>query len=344
MSITIRKIAKDLNLAVSTVSKALRDSYEIGEETKRLVLDYARKMEYIPNPYAGSLKNRRTGNIAVVVPEVADSFFSNAINGIDSVAQEKGFHVIVYLTHENADREAAILDGLRGGRVDGILISVSGGSGRDKSVYTQLLKEIPVIFFDRVWEDVPAAKVVTDDFDAAYNATIHLLEQRCKNVVFVSASGELSIVDERRKGFMKAVADNGFNLDDCHVLHGSHNEEESLTAITDFIRIHDGPIGVLASVEKHAMQVYVACQVCDRKIPDDVKLVAFSNLHIAPLLRPSLTTILQPAFQMGHTAATLLFKSLTKKNDITHERVVLPSRLNKRGSTGRNENDPSLPK
>ena len=105
MSISIKQIARDLNLAVSTVSKALRDSYEISEETKRIVLEYARKVNYIPNPYAGSLTHRTTKNIAVVLPEVADTFFSNAINGIDAVAQTKGYHVMVYLTHENSERE-----------------------------------------------------------------------------------------------------------------------------------------------------------------------------------------------------------------------------------------------
>src|SRR3954467_13927754 len=118
MSVTIKKIANDLNLAVSTVSKALRDSHEISPETKKKVFEYAEKLNYLPNPYASSLKRRRTGNIAVVLPEVADSFFYTAINGIESIAREKGYHVLVYLTHDDLKREESIIREFRSGRVD----------------------------------------------------------------------------------------------------------------------------------------------------------------------------------------------------------------------------------
>ena len=127
MAITIRKIANDLGLAVSTVSKALGDSYEISDETKKRVLAYAKKLDYVPNAYASSLKKRRTGNIAVVVPEVADSYFSTAINGIEAVAQVKGYHVIIYITHEDQIKEQSILRQFKSGRVDGVLLSASSG-------------------------------------------------------------------------------------------------------------------------------------------------------------------------------------------------------------------------
>ena len=146
MRVTIRKIAKDLRLAVSTVSKALRDSHEISKETKRRVFAYAEKLDYVPNHYASSLKNRKTGNIAVVLPEVADSFFSLAINGIESVAREKGYHVMVYLTHEDLRREESILRDFRSGRVDGVLISVSGGAKRNSHIHDLCAKKIPLVF------------------------------------------------------------------------------------------------------------------------------------------------------------------------------------------------------
>ena len=130
MSITTLKIlAKELNLSVATVSKALRDSHEISAETKQKVLALAKNLNYVANPYASSLRKRRSNTIAVVLPEVADSFFSQAINGIESVAQDKGYHVLIYLTHESFAREEAILKEFQSGRVDGILISVSGGIG-----------------------------------------------------------------------------------------------------------------------------------------------------------------------------------------------------------------------
>ena len=136
--VNIRRLAKEMNLSISTISKALRDSHEISAETKRKVLELAEKLQYTPNPYASSLRRKKSNTIAIVIPEVADSYFSLAINGIETVAREKNYHVIVYLTHENSEREASILKDLSSGRVDGVLISVSSET---KNLITSKLKE-----------------------------------------------------------------------------------------------------------------------------------------------------------------------------------------------------------
>lgn len=332
MSITIRKIAEDLNLAVSTVSKALTDSYEISEETKQLVLDYAHKMNYVRNVYAGSLKNRKTKNVAVVLPEVADTFFSNAINGIDSVAQANGYHVMVYLTHERPEQEESILWELRGGRVDGILISVSSGIKSDSNLHAQLAKEMPLIFFDRVCEQVPAGKVLTDDFDSGYKAAAHLIARGCRNLAFLAAAGGLSIVDQRYQGFLKALQENDMATDDGRRIDCFNEEGACRDLIANALTTRKID-GAVCSVEKLAMSVYSICKEIGIAIPHDVKVIAFSNLQIASLLAPSLTTIEQPAFNMGKEAATMLFKSLKKKTDVHDQRIILPSVLLARDST-----------
>ena len=312
MGTTIRKIAKDLNIAVSTVSKALRDSHEISEETKRMVLDYARKLDYKPNPYAGSLKNRKTQNIAVVLPEVADTFFSNAINGIESVAQDKGYHVMVYQTHENSELEASILEQLRGGRVDGVLVSVSSGVKKNSFVNAQLAKEKPLVFFDRVCEEIDTAKVLTDDFESSHKATSHLISRGCRNIVFLSAAGNLSIVDQRMEGFVKALSDNKMEVKNHSIVSCSQVEGDCRSMLEVILKRENKVDGVIASIEKLAMQAYTVCHANNLSVPEDVKIIAFSNLPIADLLAPSLSTLVQPAFEMGKTAATLLFKALTK--------------------------------
>jgi len=333
MSITIRKIAKDLNLAVSTVSKALRDSHEISEETKRRIFDYARELDYIPNPYAGSLKNKRTKNIAVVVPEVADTFFSNAINGIERIARAKGYHVIIYLTHESREREDSILQELRGGRVDGVLMSVSQGVESNSVIHSQLAKELPLIFFDRVCDGVETARVLTDDLESSYKATQLLISKGCREVVFLAAPGELSIIQQRNAGFLKALADNGIMNPEKHVVICSEEEERSLAIIRKALTGKRVVDGVVCSIEKLAMQAYRVCQMEKLPIPERVKIIAFSNLQIAGLLAPSMTTVVQPAFAMGEAAASLLFKALTKKVDIKKESIVLPSEIWERDST-----------
>ncbi len=323
-----------MRLAVSTVSKALRDSHEISIETKRRVFAYAEKLDYVPNHYASSLKNRKTGNIAVVLPEVADSFFSLAINGIESVAREKGYHVMVYLTHEDLRREESILRDFRSGRVDGVLISVSGGAKRNSHIHDLCAKKIPLVFFDRVCEDIDAAKVLTDDFDSGYSATEHLISKGCRQIAFLAMSENLSIINHRQRGYEEALRVHGLQHNKNLIINCKNSEADCLSLIRRKLKNKNRPDGIVGSVEKLTTAVYTICNELKLKIPQDVKVISFSSLQIASLLNPSLTTITQPAFEMGKTAAKLLFKALEKKNlNAKGETLVLPSILVERGST-----------
>jgi LacI family transcriptional regulator len=318
-------------LAVSTVSKALRDSHEISAETKARVFEYAAKMDYSPNPYASSLKGRRSGNIAVIVPEVSDSFFSDAINGIEEIAKEKGYHVMIYLSHEDEALEQSIIHDLRNGRVDGVLISVV--ASESKSNHLRDLT-VPLVFFDRIKEDIAAASVVTDDFESAYHAVQHLVDRGSRRIAFLSMFGELAIIRQRQAGFQKAIQDFGLEADKCPVVACTNFESDNLAIIQKVLEGKNPPTAVVGSVEKVTMQAYTACLNLNRRIPDDVKVIGFSHLQIASLLNPSLTTITQPAYTIGKTAATLLFKALKKKMDeITIEKIIIPSDLIIRNST-----------
>ncbi len=331
MSVTIRKIAEDLNLAVSTVSKALRDSYEISPETKARVFEYAARIDYSPNPYASSLKRRRSGNIAVIVPEVSDTFFSEAINGIEEVAQRNEYHVMIYLTHENVMQEQSIIHNLRNGRVDGVLISVAGGEG-DGNHLKDL--KMPLVFFDRVREDVTAARIVTNDNQSGYWAVKHLVTRGCKRIAFLAAFGDLGIIRNRHEGFRQALLDSGLDVDQCPVLQCTNNEAENIRALKQLLGSTLRPDAVVGSVEKLAMQAYAVCQEMKLKIPEDVKVIGFSHLQIAALLNPSLTTITQPAYEMGKAAATALFKTLSrKKGEVVNVEIEIPSVLIERAST-----------
>jgi LacI family transcriptional regulator len=333
MGVTIKQIAADLKLAVSTVSKALGDSHEISPETKARVFDYAAKLNYTPNPYARSLKRRLTGNIAVVLPEVSDSFFSSAIDGIEAVAQQKGYHVMVYLTHEDAKREQSIIREFRNGRVDGVLMSVVSTENQPAHLLELGASATPLVFFDRVYEEMKAANVVTNDFESGYNAAVHLIEKGCKQLCFLSVEGNLAIIRHRQEGFEKALLDYQRESVKHHIVNCSNDERSNLALLRKLFQKKNRPDGIVGSVEKVATQVYSVCHELNLSIPKDVKVIAFSNLQIASLLNPSMTTIAQPAFEMGKMAATLLFRALEKKIDLKHERVVINSTLIERGST-----------
>lgn len=333
MSVKIKDLAKQLNLSVATISKALKDSHEISPETKQKVLELAKKLNYTPNAYASSLRKRSSKTIAVVLPEVADSFFSIAINGIESVAHDKGYHVLIYLTHESFEREEAILKEFQSGRVDGILISVSGETRNSDHIKEVIAAGMPLVFFDRVCEDVDTAKIVTDDFESSYNATCHLIRAGCKKISYLSTSSALSINNKRMEGYRQALADNGIKKNVEDIVSCDSNSEGNYKIIHDLLKNKNRPDGLIASVEKLTTPVYLACEHLGLTIPGDLKVISFTNLQAALILTPTLTTVTQPAFEMGKTAATVLFQSLEKRNyNLKKEITIIPSVLTIRNS------------
>ena len=226
-NITIKMLAKELNLSTAAVSKALRDSHEISERTKTRVLELAAALNYVPHPYAGSLREKKSNTIAVVIPEVADSFFSLALNGIESVAIENGYHALIYLTHERFEREKTILKDLESGRVDGVLMSVTMKTNTFDHLRT-LNKMIPIVFFDRVCEEIDTAKITTNDEECGYQATQHLIDSGCKKIAILSISESLSINAKRIQGYQQALLDNDRKCEASCIIDYSEDPGESL--------------------------------------------------------------------------------------------------------------------
>src|SRR4051794_6648692 len=207
-NINLKTLAVRLQLSTATVSKALRDSHEISNETKQRVQQLASLLNYVPNAYASSLRKRVSRTIAVVIPEVADSFFAEAINGIESIAHRNGYHVLIYLTHESFDVEKSILMDFQSGRVDGVLLSVTAETTSTDHIAMLQSKKIPIVIFDRICDEIDTAKVCTDDYNGGYTAAQHLIDNGCKNIAYLSISQTLSITNKRMKGYRQAMADN----------------------------------------------------------------------------------------------------------------------------------------
>jgi LacI family transcriptional regulator len=333
MEVNIKRLAEELNLSIATVSRALRDSHEVNPETKKRVLQLAAKLNYQPNPFASSLRAQKSKTIGVIIPEVDNNFFSLAIKGIEDVAQEKGYHVLVYLTHENVIKEVEITRLLQGGRVDGILMSVSSETAHIEHLLELQKKNIPIVFFDRVCEALDPPKVTTDDYESGFKATEHLVESGCKRIAFLQISNNLSIGRKRFKGYTDALEKNQLSFDESLLIVGTKNEVENYAAIKQMLTSANPPDGVFASVESLAITTYYVCKEIERKIPSHVKIISFSNLTTAALLAPSLTTITQPAYNIGKEAMTILFRLLKKNNYPYKKHVVLSSTLIKRDST-----------
>ncbi|AOM79443.1 LacI family DNA-binding transcriptional regulator [Pedobacter steynii] len=332
-NITIKMLAKELNLSTAAVSKALNDSHEISESTKQRVLELAAALNYVPHPYAGSLREKKSNTIAVVIPEVADSFFSLALNGIESVAIEKGYHALIYLTHERFEREKTILKDLESGRVDGVIMSLTMKTNTFGHLKT-LNKIVPMVFFDRVCEEIDTAKITTNDEECGYQATQHLIDQDCKKIAILSISDSLSISSKRMQGYQRALLDSGRAYDASCVIDYSEDPAENLEQLRKAFKAAGRPDGIVATVSKMTTDIYLVAMELGLRIPEDLKVVSFSNDSTVAILNPSLTTITQPAFEMGELAANILFRALKKKDLIwTEESRVLPSQLFIRNSS-----------
>jgi LacI family transcriptional regulator len=330
----LRELAKELNLSISAVSKALRDSHEISPATKALVIAKAKALNYEVNPFASGLRKQKTRTIALVVPEIDNNFFALAIKGIESIAQEEGYHVLIYLTHEDLNKEVGITNLLQNGRVDGIIISLSSQTLDTSHLQRLKDKNLPIVFFDRIAEDIDAPKVTTDDYESGIVATQHLINNGCKKIAFLSISNNLSISNKRKNGYYDALKNNGIEIDDSMVLDCSLDDQVNKDLISKMLKKKNRPEGIFASVEKLALDTYHICNELNINIPNDIKIIGFSNLGTADLLGPSLTTITQPAYEIGKEAASILFKIIEKKGtQISFDKKTISSFLIERDST-----------
>ncbi len=338
-AVTIKDIAKALGLSTSTVSRALRDSYEISPETKQMVLEYARQINYRPNPIALSLKERRSRSIGVIVSEIANVFFSQIINGIESTAHSKGYNVIISQTRESYEREVINMDFLSSRSVDGFLISVATET-KDFSHITDLYQRgLPIVFVDRMVESVATHKVIADNYKGAYQATTHLINNGYKRIAHIANSEYLSITKERVNGYKQALADAKMEFDENylqHCLHGGMIYDEVDKAMNEFMNLKNKPDALFASADKLTTNSMRYCRTKGIAIPDELAVVGFSNIDLAELLSPSLTVVRQPAFEMGEVAAELLIKTIESKRPlIEFETRVLPAELFIRESSAR---------
>jgi LacI family transcriptional regulator len=328
--ITIKELAQQLGLSISTVSRALNNSYEIKEETRKKVQALALELGYTPDVYASNLRSRKSKTIGIVIPEITNSFFSQAINGIEEVAREQGYHVLIYLTHESYEQEVSVARLLMDGRVDGVLMSVSNSDHPHDHIESFRERNIPLILFDRVFEDIKTLKVTTDDFQSGYNAAYHLIDKGCKHIAYTEFSNCLSIDNRRKQGFIMAAQKTGTNYSEINCTQDNASNVEHLKEV---LLSDNAPDGIFSPVESLGLLVYEVCAANDICIPQQVKLISFSNLPAAPFLNPPLTTLKQPAFEMGQYACNALFRAIKNSFLYDEQEVAIPSMLIERGST-----------
>jgi LacI family transcriptional regulator len=332
-NLNIKELAKALNLSTSTVSRAFRDNSDINKETKERILAKAKELNYQPNLYASNLREQKSKTIAVIVPELANNFFSQAIRGIERIAREKGYHILIYATDDEFEKEVSFIKHLHNGRADGIIMSVSG-EANDHTYLNELAKKrLPLVFFDRVYEDIVTPRVITNDYDSSFTATEHLIEQGCSKIAYLVINKNLSIGKMRMQGYLDALEKHNIAFEDRLIIDCSNSYEQNKIILKKVLK-QLKPDGIFTSVERLAFATYYACYDLKISIPEDLKVIGFSSLEIAPLLNPALTTITQPATKIGVEAAVMLFDMLESPEEVNlAKKIVLDSELIKRRST-----------
>lgn len=334
--VTIKDIAKALGLSTSTVSRALRDTHEISAATKKVVLAYAKEINYQPNPIALSLKERRSKSIGVVVSEVANSYFSQAINGIESIAYDRGYHVILTQTHESYDREVINVQHLASRSVDGLLVSLSSLTNDISHLSYLHEKGLPIVFFDRVADEIETHKVVANNEKGAFEATNHLIKSGCKRIAHLTSSTQLSISIERLKGYEAALKANNIEVNPAyikHCLHGGMIYEETENAIKELMALDEKPDAIFVAGDRLSTGCLSVFKNLKINVPNDMAIAGFSNSDVLDLFNPSLTSVRQPAFEIGQLATQMLLQLIEAKYPVEEfEKKILDTSLFVRNS------------
>ncbi len=332
-NINIKILAERLKLSTSTVSRAFSGSRDINKDTRERILTFAREHNFLPNYHASNLRDKKSKTLAVIVPEIVNDFFAQAISGIEQIARTKGYYILLYRTDDVFEKEVSFVNYLNNGKADGIIMSVSGETDDHNYLKKLEQKHFPVVFFDRVYEDIDVSKVTTNDYESSFAATAHLIEAGCRRIGYLVINKSISIGKVRGQGYRDALEKYGIPFDDQLVIDCSQQEKTNYDIIKNMLS-HNRPDGIFSSVERLAFATYHVCNDMNISIPGELKIISFSSLAIAPLLAPALSTITQPAYEMGINAATLLFDELENRENAAKKSLVLKSKLFIRKSSG----------
>jgi LacI family transcriptional regulator len=326
--ITIHDIARKLNIAASTVSRALNNNPIISEPTRRLIERTAREMGYRPNVMAANFRTRRTNTIGVMLPLINRHFFSSVISGVEEVAYNRGFAVTISQSNDNIEKEIKIAQTLYSNRVDGLIVSIGMQTTNFDHLRLFSERKVPLVFFDRVAEEIAAHKIVVDDYQGGFKATKHMIEQGGEIFAHIGGPLNLKIYQNRLAGFRDALLESGLSFDESMLIHNSLTRVDGTNAIKKLLQSPKKPDAIFCANDTTALSAIIYLRAQGIKVPDVIKIVGFSNEPFSEVVTPSISTIRQPGIEMGRKAAELLIEQIHDGEKITgHKTIVMPTEL-----------------
>ncbi|MBT1695708.1 LacI family transcriptional regulator [Fulvivirgaceae bacterium PWU4] len=337
---TIHDIARKLNITASTVSRALKDHPRISMETKKAVLKVAQKLNYQPNHIAAALRVGRSNIIGIIVPTADRSFFSSVVRGIEEIANQSRYHVMICQTYDNYEKEVATVEALLNARVDGII--ASHGKETLNFDHFRKVKErgIPLILFDRSNDELEVSHVVIDDYLGGYKATEHLIQQGCRRIAHFTNARKISIYKERLRGYREALLNYGLPFSEELVVESNLQLDDGRNSMEQLLKLKVIPDAVFSASAYGAMGALQVLKEKKISVPEQVALVAFSNEPFTSFTDPALSTVDQHSMRMGNAAAQIFLEEVTSENEkFIPQKIVLKPELIVRASSLRKPNE-----
>lgn len=334
---TIYDIAKELNTTAATVSRALRNSTEVGAAMSKLVQETAVKMNYKQNKLAASLRSGKSNNVGVIVPRIDTNFFGSIIRGIEEELQPEGYQVIICQTQEDENREMDNINTLLNAQVDGILMSISDVSKENNEHIQRIVeKKIPLIFFDRKKNMNGVSSVTIDDFQGAYQVTEHLINQGCTRIAYLSGDQSLEIYEKRYNGYLQALKDNKIDFVEEYVMPVKSNVDAGKEATNILLKLETPPNAIFSTSDFAALGAIQTLKKRGIKIPEDFCVFGFGNEPFTKYMELTISSVDQSPRKMGRTAAKVFLEKINNKELLNVEKkVVLAAELHIRKSSTR---------
>jgi LacI family transcriptional regulator len=322
--ITIYDIAAKLSLSAATVSRSLNDMPGVNVKTKKRIMDAARDMGYSSNAFASNLRTKRSNTIGVIVPRLNSTFMSDVIAGMEKVANEANYNLIISQSLETMKKEISNSKTMYNNRVDGLLISLAYDTDNIDHLESFISRNIPVIFFDRIYEHQTCPNIHIDNFKAAYDITRHLIEQGCTRIAHIGANGLRNVYAERYNGYKKALEDSNIRVYDDLLIINDLSPKAGQEAGEQILKMEHMPDAVFAANDICAINCLLVLKNAGIKIPEQVAFAGFNNDPASCIIEPNLTTVNYKGYEMGEVAAKILIGHLTQNDNLqlTHSLIL----------------------
>ncbi len=338
---TIADVAKQVGVALSTVSRALNGHSDISPTTRQAILEVARQLDYQPNLLAQSLKSRATSIIGVVIPDIERPFFATAVSGIQQIATEAGYRVMICQSKESYEAEVSNVQALIASRVDGLLICHSRETENFDHVKDPARRGIPVVHFDRVCNEVNTAKVILDDRHGAFAVTEHLIEQGCRRIAILAGPASLLISRQRQAGYLSALRKHGLPIEEALQVHIDFRPASAVAALDTWLTMPEPPDAIFAINYTNAFDLLLALKKRGIRVPEEMAIVGFGDEFLATLIEPGLTTVDLHPYRIGLQAASLFLEQMAQKEQFQPRTCVVAGDLIIRQSSLKREGQPA---